>query len=478
DQHTGLVEGERDSATGRFLVFGETPAARIATASDLESKSMMTPYQHIGHLKFTSDNNFRLPKGRMNLMLGYQRNQRREFGDPAAPAVPGLYFDLHTASYSVQYHSPTSKSNWATSTGVNGMFQQNFNRGTEVLIPEYRQFDIGLFLYTRKTYKKYSFNGGLRADLRRLNSDELKEAGSTRFRAINKNYSNLSGSLGVSYEVNESLTLKLNLARGFRAPNIAELSSNGAHEGTNRYEYGQEDLSSETSMQADAGVELNTMHVSFSGALFYNNIQHYIFYRKLLSQAGGDSVVPVNGENNIAYLFDQSAAALYGLELGLDLHPHPLDWLHLESDFSYVRGKFYSAVEGDRDLPFMPAARWNTELRTDFREAGKRLRNLYLRLQVQHVFAQNAVFSGYDTETATPGYTILNMGAGIEVIQKRSTLFSLHVAIENLTDLAYQHHLSRLKYTAVNNITGRQGVFNAGRNFSVKVNVPLNWKLK
>jgi len=46
----------------------------------------------------------------------------------------------------------------------------------------------------------------------------------------------------------------------------------------------------------------------------------------------------------------------------------------------------------------------------------------------------------------------------------------------NLGDVAYQNHLSRLKYTDMNNVTGRMGVFNIGRNFGIKVNVPLDFK--
>jgi iron complex outermembrane receptor protein len=38
------------------------------------------------------------------------------------------------------------------------------------------------------------------------------------------------------------LIVRLNLASGFRAPNLAELTSNGVHEGTNRYEIGNSDL--------------------------------------------------------------------------------------------------------------------------------------------------------------------------------------------------------------------------------------------
>jgi iron complex outermembrane receptor protein len=61
-------------------------------------------------------------------------------------------------------------------------------------------------------------------------------------------------------------------------------------------------------------------------------------------------------------------------------------------------------------------------------------------------------------------------------MSKGQTLFSISFSGNNLTDAAYQNHLSRLKYTAVNNVTGRRGVFNAGRSFNVKLNVPLSFK--
>jgi iron complex outermembrane receptor protein len=47
----------------------------------------------------------------------------------------------------------------------------------------------------------------------------------------------------------------------------------------------------------------------------------------------------------------------------------------------------------------------------------------------------------------------------------------------NITDIAYQNHLSRLKYTAENVVTGRTGVFNMGRNFSIKLNIPLSFSI-
>ena len=45
---------------------------------------------------------------------------------------------------------------------------------------------------------------------------------------------------------------------------------------------------------------------------------------------------------------------------------------------------------------------------------------------------------------------------------------------DNLLNKAYQNHLSRLKYTDINRVTGRRGIFNMGRNITFKVVVPIN----
>ena len=47
------------------------------------------------------------------------------------------------------------------------------------------------------------------------------------------------------------------------------------------------------------------------------------------------------------------------------------------------------------------------------------------------------------------------------------------IVVDNLTDVCYQDHLSRLKYAAFNAVTGRQGVFNMGRNVVFKLALPI-----
>jgi iron complex outermembrane receptor protein len=188
--------------------------------------------------------------------------------------------------------------------------------------------------------------------------------------------------------------------------------------------------------------------------------------------------VLVDGDHIPAYKFSQQSASLAGLELMLDIHPHPLDWFHWENTLSYVRGIFSEPVEGVRNVPFIPATRWISELRADVLKKGKTVRDLSMHIEMDKTFQQNKPFTAFDTETATPGYTLFNAGINANINSGNKTLFSLYLMGNNITDVAYQSHLSRLKYTDLNPATGRQGVFNMGRNFMVKVNIPFNFTTK
>lgn len=477
NQKLGLIEGSRDSATGLFTLYEGTTQEHIATKDELSSRDFFIPYQSIHHFKITSDNNFNLKKGRMSFNVAYQQNMRKEFGNVDNINVPNLYFDLKTINYSLQYHLQQKKG-FKTSIGINGMQQTNSNKGLEVIIPEYNQFDIGVFAITQKSFDKFTITGGARFDNRKVDIKELVDGSDIKFAKQTKSFNNLSASIGFSYNFNDSNTLKFNIAKGFRAPSVTELSSNGAHEGTNRYEYGNNNLQSENSLQIDLGFESTTEHVSFSINTFYNYISNYIFYNKLASTNGGDSLINVDGNDITAFQFNQSNAMLAGFEANLDIHPHPLDWLHLQNSFSYVRGKFINNVNGSENLPFMPQPKLLSEIKAEFKKCGSSLKNIYIRFQAENYFAQNNIYNVYNTETTTPAYTLLNFGLGTDVTRKNKTICSVYFAINNITDVAYQNHLSRLKYTDVNNVTGRMGVFNMGRNISLKLNIPLSFALK
>ncbi len=475
NQEVGLVRGARDSISGNFTKSIENNGSVeevVVEGSGFHSTNPDLPYQQIKHLKIATENNIYFGSDRMVASFAYQRNQRLEFGNILEPGVAELFFDLRTLNFNVRYHF-AEKNNWKTSIGSNGMGQKNRNLGEEALIPEYGLFDTGVFLYTQRSWEKLTVSGGIRYDLRKLETDGHQIGNETKFRALNRDFSNYSGSIGASYTASKRVLLKANVARGYRAPNIPELTSNGAHEGTNRFEFGNPNLKSESSLQLDTGIEVVTPHLAFGASAFYNSIDNFIYYRKMDNAMGNDSIRTDGNEEFLVFGFDQNKAKLFGAEVKVDIHPHPLDWLHLESVFSFVRGILDEAQDGSNNLPFIPAARLVNTVKAEFRNKGRAIRNNYVELELDNTFAQNNAFTGFNTETDTPGYSILSLGFGGEVMVKEKVLFAIYFAGNNLFDVAYQSHLSRLKYTDINHANGRQGVYNMGRNFSIKVNVPL-----
>jgi iron complex outermembrane receptor protein len=477
NQQAGIVEGNRDDITGEFIKPVPGGNEEIVNHEDFKKIDPQIPFQHIRHFKIASDNSFSIGGGKLDALIGYQRNQRQEFGDPDDPSTPQAWFDLQTLNYAFKFNL-SYKKDLKTSFGVTGMFQENKNKADEAIIPDHNLFDIGAFAFTQYNKGKLSLSGGLRFDNRHINSKEMLNGTDVKFTSFKKDFSNISGSAGLSYEASKEVTLKLNVARGFRAPTLAELASNGTHEGTNRYETGNHHLKSETSLQMDGGIEINGEHVSLTVNAFYNNIRNFIFYQKVLNSSGQDSILidPDSGDPLNVFRYNSHDARLYGAEFNMDIHPHPLDWLHFENTFSVTRAQFNAEVDGSKNVPLIPAARYIGELRGNFLPNGRSLRNLYISFEADYTFKQNNPFTGFNTETATSGYLLLNASAGTEVTSKGKTIFSIHLTGMNLGNVAYQNHLSRLKYTAINNATGRRGVFNVGRNVGIKLNVPLDFK--
>ena len=436
-QTPSIVEGERDEVTGELE----------CTTDNVKTYSKALPFQQIRHYKAVWDNSLNLPKGWLKAIFGYQQNQRQEFEEDADEYE--LFFKLHTITYDLRYLTE-EMNGWKMAGGINGMWQQSLNLGEESLIPEYKLFDIGGYATVSKSLGHLTFNGGLRYDNRHLDFHS-------------RNFGGLTGSIGTVWNANEHLNLRLNLARGFRAPNMSELGSDGIHEGTLRYEMGNPDLKAEYSWQADLGLDFTSQYFSAQLALFANRIENYIFAKRI------DKVIE---DGFRTYEYTQGDARLLGFEAGFDFHP--IHKIHFQNTFSYVDAQQIDAGNDAKYLPMTPAPRWTSELKYEITHHGHAtLNNAYISLGLECNLAQNHYYKVDDTETATPSYTLLSLSAGTDLNIHHKKVAELYVTADNLLNRAYQNHLSRLKYCDVNNATGRQGVYNMGRNVVFKVIIPI-----
>ncbi len=443
--NVGLVE-EGPNANGDYL----DEAGSVISNSEAQSRKLNLPFQNINHYRAAVNSNVLLGGGQLKTTLAFQRNIRKEFEE--SKDAPGLNLGLNSYTYDVKY-SFANSGTWEPTIGVQGMHQTNVNAGDEFLIPDYVSDNIGAFAYLKRNFKNGALNAGIRYDYKNIDGDDLFENGNQVFTAFNNNFSNISGSFGFAFEIAKNLNLKGNVGSGFRAPNIAELGANGKHEGTFRYEIGNPNLKQETSLQFDLGLEYNAEKVTLGLNAYSNRIYNYIYPGNFNNETiayneedGTTSILPL-------YRYVQTDAELLGGEASIDLHF--VKALHFENTFAYVRGK---NLADDSALPFIPAASLNNELR--FEPTIKGLKDSFIKVGLTNVFKQSR-FDSFETET--DGYTLLDAGIGTSLKVKNGKI-NVWLTGQNLTNKLYFNHQSRYKPA---------GIYNAGRNVSLGISVPL-----
>ncbi|MDT0690560.1 TonB-dependent receptor [Salegentibacter sp. F188] len=424
-------------------------------------KEPLLPYQEIDNHIVSLDNRLYLPNSSLDLNIGYQFNNRKEFEEEHAheheeehedhedheheeeheeheegheEAHPALEMHLESLNYNLKYNLPKT-GNFETILGVQGMHQTNSNFGEEILIPDAEMVDFGVFGTAHFHLENWDFQGGLRYDNRTINSESYGHEGEESFiAAVDRSFNSINGAIGAKYQYQSKFIVRLNLASGFRAPNLAELTSNGSHHGANRYEVGNANLDNEQNLQVDLSLEWRNEHFEAFANAFHNSVNDYIFLNP-----SGEFI-----EDDLVFNYTQGDATLYGGEIGFHIHPHPLDWLHLESSFETVTGK----LNNGGYLPLIPANSITNTFRVEF-ESDQQLSNKYAFVRLKNVFDQNTVST---FETRTGGYGLLGAGLGGELEFGASSSVEINISGNNLLNKDYISHLSRLKPDGISNI--------------------------
>jgi iron complex outermembrane receptor protein len=502
DNQQEIPDGSRDSLTRRFTRqvaesgLDDIKNRPLVSDDELGSYAISPLHQRIRHYRVFTKTQVHLGGGELHLLLGAQQNVREEFNHPTAQGQAGLALRLTTYTYDVRYHLP----DWQglqISLGSNGMGQLNRHQNaTNFPIPDYNLLDAGGFLLLKKPLGKLELSGGLRYDTRLVTWNDFHVApnrgtgfagvagpgavgAELPFPAFQQHYEGVSASAGASFVATEQLTLRANLARGYRAPNIPEIGSNGLDPGAHIVYLGNRSFRPEFSWQQDVGVLWHQTTLDASVEVFHNYVQNFIYQGRLLNEAG-QPIVIVPG--NTTYQFQQSAARLYGLEATLNWRPTALPWLALNNSVAFVNGQNADASllerqgEAARYLPLIPPLRARSEVRATLPSGKGRLTGTYFRATVEGSASQNHFYALDNTETATAGYALLGLGAGTTLASPGGRpVVQFIVQVDNVFDAAYQAHLNRLKYFEyyVAASGGRSGIYNPGRNVGVKVVVPF-----
>ncbi|HZG25188.1 MAG TPA: TonB-dependent receptor, partial [Chitinophagaceae bacterium] len=493
----GVSDGSRDSLTRKFTrqIFEGTADdinnRPIVPDADLNSYRLSPLIQHIQHYRIYSNNHYHIGNGDAHFLLAAQQNIRREYNHPTATNQAGMFVRLNTFNYGFSYNILTALDLDLTA-GVNGMYQNNKNKqATDFPIPDYHLFDAGGYLHAKWKKNNWTVSGGFRYDTRFLQGDNFYTGVNTatgfdqqrflpdtagaylQFPAFTKRFNGTSMILGVTYQVNAQISLKANIARGYRAPSITEFASNGLDPGAHIVYLGNRNFVPEFSLQEDIGAELHYDQFSASAGIFNNHIQNYIYLAQV-TDANGNSITDAQG--NKTYQYQQSSAQLYGMEASFNLHPALLQGFSFATSssvvYGYNRKDLYNGkgVEGEY-LPLVPPLRILSSISQILKMKSSVVDVVNLKAEADYNAAQNRYLALNNTETATPGYVLFNISANTELNFFKNVPLQFQFQVNNLLDKAYQSNLSRLKYFEyyTQSPNGRFGIYNMGRNFCLKL---------
>ncbi|MGN6541900.1 MAG: TonB-dependent receptor [Ginsengibacter sp.] len=380
DNRQGIPDGSRDSLTRKFtkqIYEGSQDTIKnrpIVSDEELNSYKVPALSQHIQHYRVYLQSFYQVGDGDIDFLLGLQQNIRREYNHPTMPEQAGMYVRLNTLNYGLRYNTPKFN-NIETSIGINGMLQSNKSlNATDFPIPNYNLYDGGIYAYAKWKQNKWSVSGGVRYDMRNVQWDNFyvgtnamtgfdqqvnipDTANSTlQFPAYQKTFYGASASLGLTFQPTNQISVKANIGRAYRAPNITEMASNGLDPGAHIIYLGNKNFNPEFSLQEDIGASARFNDFSADVSLFNNNIENYI-YLNLVTDANGNPIVDAQG--NKTYQYQQAAAQLYGAEIWLAVHPKKLNGFRFDNSLAVVYGFNKKSIYKDKGihgeyLPLIP----------------------------------------------------------------------------------------------------------------------------
>lgn len=391
-------------------------------------------YQNLHTNNLSLKNSWTLGEHKLKTNIGFSQFERALLKD----GQDFIDMQLRTITANVLWYLP-ERHNFQLILGSEILGQHNTNLGPHILLPNAQTNNLALFSTLNYTHKKTALQGGMRYDYRTINAAYISDSRP----ALKKSLGSFTGSFGIKQDWLDNWQVRLNFASGFRAPNLAELTSNGEHEG--RVEIGDRNLKNEQNFQTDFNLDYESSHFTFFVNTFYNQIHHYIYLTPLGYQ-----------QNNLeVYAYKQNDARLYGGEAGIHFHPHPWDWLHIQSSFETVTGQ---TLDGD-NLPLIPADQWKNDLSINHRYSKGAIKQIYGGMQLNHTFASRPG----EEEDTYPAYTLLNANFGMAFkFKKMQGEFNL--AVHNLTNKTYISNLSVLR---------EDNIPNQGRNVIIGLNLSL-----
>jgi len=402
--------------------------------------SIGRPNQNVTHDLFKAETHYHFQDGnRLQWTIAQQVNNRNEYDlhvprndSIASLNHPELTFNLHTLTNDIIWDHKPIAGKITGQIGVSTLYQYNLMTGRP-LIPNFNQFNIGVFWIERYVKNDWEFEAGARYDYRTLSTHRVV----SRQKVSNDfTFSNASGTLGATRNFAPNFSARLNAGTAWRAPNVSELFSDGVHHGAAAFEKGDSTLHPEKAMNTIASVKYASEKLTIEIGGYFNYIKDFIYLKPQ-----PDPILTVRGAFPY-FKYTQTDATFKGIDVSAD-------WqfvknLTVTSKLSYL--KAYD-TRNDNYLVMIPANRWDNQLKYTVPEFGK-WHNLFLSAGNLWVARQKRVPPNSDFLPPPAAYSLWNIQAGGTIHVSEKQQLEIGISVTNLFNTVYRDYMNRFRYYA------------------------------
>ncbi|MDB4297782.1 TonB-dependent receptor, partial [Flavobacteriaceae bacterium] len=437
------------------------------------------PKQAISHYALKSQYFYRLKgMGKMRWNYSFQQNQREEFDNRRGDLKNTPVIDLTLKTHQLQWHWDLDQfKDKKFQIGISTQLQNNFpdpSTGVKRLIPDYDKFDIGTyFIAKHEISKSFVFDYGIRFDYSKIEAQKfytktdwdtnfndqysrflINYQGSQAYTEPTLQYNNLSFQTGFWWAMNSKSDIRVNGGYNSRNPNPAELFSDGIHQSSASFEFGNLGLEKEQNLFLSTEFAYHTAKLDIEIQPYVKYIQDYIY----LAPKG--LKLSIRGAF-LNYNYQQTDALVSGTDINLNYFIN--EKLSISNKIAFVNGKDISnntslinfpPMNGNLELAYNINKNWNFKGNMEWytQQTNVPDLNFYATIDNQQTLI--------DISTAPKGYQLFNLNTSykLNISKKQQIVFIGEV--ENLANTTYRSYLNRLRYFADE----------TGRSFNIKIN--------
>ena len=401
----------------------------------------------------------------------WQRNNRKEFdirrGDNKN--MPSIDIELNTHNVNADYEWKSGEASFKS--GLFAQVQDNYSNpytGVKRLIPDYIKFKTGGYLtavvrpenltigfgvrfehYNNEVQKFYKLSlwnrNNYESSLGKYVTKELSNKKLIRRRLF---FNTVSLNTGLRFDVSKSQDIGLNYSLSQRAPDIAELFSDGLHHSLATIEYGNPFLDKETNHK------LVFDYTKSSGDLQFN-ISPYVTLSKdfiLIEPVGVE--LTVRGAFPV-WEYKKVDATFKGLDV--DLSYSPTESIRLHNVISWVEANNRNTNQPLINIPplsinnsisFSPTRWQKFGFELNAKSVFEQQKYANYNFDVTVVEDGQYVTKKVDISTPPPTYNLIGADFRWGPYTFMSSKVNISLSIDNVFNKSYRNYLNRLRYYA------------------------------